>query len=100
MMDEAFLRRIQTKIKVDFVSPEQFHEIFRRVCAQYELRYDGAVVDSLMQMIGQDFKEPLRACHPRDVVLQIVWAAQYLQKEPVLDRDTVNQACRNYFITP
>jgi predicted ATPase with chaperone activity len=100
MMDEAFLRRIQTKIKVDFVSPEQFHEIFRRVCAQYELRYDGAVVDSLMQMIGQDFKEPLRACHPRDVVLQIVWAAQYLQKEPVLDRDTVTQACRNYFITP
>jgi hypothetical protein len=100
MMDEAFLRRIQTKIKVDFVSPEQFREIFRRVCVQYELGYNGAVVDSLIQMIGQDFKEPLRACHPRDVVQQIIWAAQYLQKDPVLDRDTVAQACRNYFLTP
>ena len=100
MMDEAFLRRIQTKIKVDFVSPEQFREIFRRVCVQYELKYDAAVVDDLIQMIGQNFKEPLRACHPRDVVQQIIWAAQYLQKEPVLDRDTVTQACRNYFITP
>jgi MoxR-like ATPase len=100
MMDEAFLRRIQTKIKVEFVSPAQFHEIFRRVCAQYELRYDASVVDSLIQMIGQDFKEPLRACHPRDVVLQIIWAAQYLQKDPVLDHDTVAQACRNYFLAP
>ena len=100
MMDEAFLRRIQTKIKVDFVSPEQFREIFRRVCVQYELGYNAAVVDSLIQMIGQDFKEPLRACHPRDVVQQIIWAAQYLQKEPVLDRDTVAQACRNYFLVP
>ncbi len=100
MMDEAFLRRIQTKIKVDFVSPEQFREIFRRVCVQYELGYNAAVVDSLIQMIGQDFKEPLRACHPRDVVQQIIWAAQYLQKDPVLDRDTVAQACRNYFLAP
>lgn len=98
MMDEAFLRRIQTKIKVDFVSPEQFREIFRRVCVQYELKYDAAVVDDLIQMIGQNFKEPLRACHPRDVVQQIIWAAQYLQKDPVLDRDTVAQACRNYFL--
>lgn len=100
MMDEAFLRRIQTKIKVDFVSPEQFREIFRRVCVQYELKYDAAVVDAVIQMIKQDFKEPLRACHPRDVVQQIVWAAQYLQKAPVLDRDTVAQACRNYFLAP
>jgi predicted ATPase with chaperone activity len=100
MMDEAFLRRIQTKIKVDFVSPEQFREIFRRVCMQYELKYDATVVDTVIQMIKQDFKEPLRACHPRDVVQQIVWAAQYLQKAPVLDRDTVAQACRNYFLAP
>lgn len=100
MMDEAFLRRIQTKIKVDFVSPEQFREIFRRVCVQYELKYDAAVVDDLIQMIGQNFKEPLRACHPRDVVQQIIWAAQYLQKEPLLNRDTVTQACRNYFLAP
>jgi len=100
MMDEAFLRRIQTKIKVDFVSPEQFREIFRRVCVQYELKYDAAVVDDLIQMIGQNFKEPLRACHPRDVVQQIIWAAQYLQKEPLLNRDTVTQACRNYFLSP
>lgn len=100
MMDEAFLRRIQTKIKVEFVSPDQFREIFRRVCVEYDLAYNAAVVDTLIQMITQDYKEPLRACYPRDVVQQIIWAAKYLQKPPVLDYDTVTQACRNYFLTP
>ena len=37
LADEAFLRRIHNKIKVDYVNPEQFQEIFRRLCEQYEL---------------------------------------------------------------
>jgi len=78
-VDEAFLRRIQTKIKVDFVTPEQFREIFRRVCQQSGLNYDAAVVDNLIQMIGVEHKEPLRACYPRDIVQQILWGARYLQ---------------------
>ena len=32
LVDEAFLRRIQTKIKIDFMTPDQFREIFRRLC--------------------------------------------------------------------
>ena len=100
MVDEAFLRRIQTKIKVDCVTPEQFREIFRRVCLQLDLSYDVAVVDDLIQMIGLEYKEPLRACYPRDIVQQIVAGARYLQKEPRLDREAVAQACRNYFLAP
>jgi len=33
LVDAAFLRRIQTKIKLGACSDEQFHEIFRRVAA-------------------------------------------------------------------
>lgn len=100
MMDAAFLRRIQTKIKVDFVTPEQFREIFRRVCLQSDLKYGPAVADYMIQMIGMEYKEPLRACYPRDIVQQILWGARYLQEEPHLDRNTVEQACRNYFLAP
>src|SRR5512136_351202 len=87
MVDEAFLRRIQTKIKVDFVSCEQFREIFRRACMEYNLEYDQAVVDELIRLIGMEFKEPLRACYPRDILRQIHWSSQYLQKEARLDRE-------------
>ncbi len=100
LVDEAFLRRIQTKIKVDFVTPEQFREIFRRVCLQFSLKYDAGVVDDLIQMIGKEYKQPLRACYPNDVVKQILSEARYLQKEPCLDSEAVAQACRNYFLAP
>jgi predicted ATPase with chaperone activity len=98
MLDEAFLRRIQTKIKVDYVSPEQFREIFRRVCVQFKLEHDPSVADELIRLISVDYKEPLRACYPRDIVQQILWKAQYLQKVPRLDRVAVTQGCQNYFL--
>jgi predicted ATPase with chaperone activity len=98
LVDEAFLRRIQTKIKVDFVSPEQFREIFRRVCLRFNFKYDAALVDDLIQMISLEYAEPLRACYPRDIIQQILWRAHYLQKEPHLNQEAVAQACRNYFL--
>jgi predicted ATPase with chaperone activity len=100
LVDEAFLRRIQTKIKVDYVTPEQFREICRRVCLEFDLQYDTAVVDSLIQMIQLQYKEPLRACYPRDIVQQIISRARYLQQEPLIDREAMVQACRNYFLAP
>ena len=100
LVDEAFLRRIQTKIKVDYATPAQFREIFRRVCLKFGLEYDAAVVEDLIRMIGVEYKEPLRGCHPRDIVQQVLWGARYLQKAPRLDREAVAQACRNYFLTP
>jgi predicted ATPase with chaperone activity len=100
LVDEAFLRRIQTKIKVDYVTPKQFQEIFRRLCQQFNLKYDAAAVEDLVQMIGRQYKEPLRACYPRDIVQQILSRARYLDREPLLDREAVAQACRNYFLPP
>ena len=99
LVDEAFLRRIQTKIKIGFVAPEQFREIFRRVALKYELPYDAAQADEVMRMIGQEYQEPLRACYPRDVIQQVVWRARYLQKDPSLDRESLAQACRSYFLS-
>jgi predicted ATPase with chaperone activity len=98
LVDEAFLRRIQTKIKVDFVSPAQFREIFRRVCLRYKLQDEAGLVDDLIGIIVHEYKEPLRACYPRDVIQQIVWGARYQQKEPRVDRESLAQACRNYFL--
>jgi predicted ATPase with chaperone activity len=100
LVGEAFLRRIHTKIKVDFVTPEKFREIFRRVCLQFNFKYDATMVDDLIQMVSLEYAEPLRACYPRDILQQILWGAHYLQKEPRLDHEAVAQACRNYFLAP
>jgi predicted ATPase with chaperone activity len=99
LVDEAFLRRIQTKIFVGFVSPEQFREIFRRICLKFNLKYDASVADDLIQMISQEYRESLRACYPRDILNQVVWEAQYNQKKPCLNRKAVAQACHRYFLS-
>ncbi len=100
MIEDAFLRRIQTKIKIDFVTREQFVEIFKRVCLQAGLKYHAPVADDLIRMISQDYKQSLRACYPRDIVQQILCGARYLEKEPRLDCEAVTQACRDYFLAP
>jgi len=98
LVDEAFLRRIQTKIRVDSVTKEQFHEIFRRVCHEFEVRYESEAVDRLIGQIEGELKQPLRACYPRDLVQQVCWAARYEKTEPQLDQETLRQACHNYFL--
>lgn len=100
LADEAFLRRIHNKIGVENMNRQQFHQIFQNLCKEHELAYDSAVVDHVIGMLGKDFNQPLRACYPRDIINQIRWAAQYTGKKPQLDRETVAQACRNYFLLP
>jgi predicted ATPase with chaperone activity len=100
LVDEAFLRRIQTKIKVDYITAEQFREIFRRVCLQFSVKYDAGVVDDLIHMISKEYKQPLRACYPGDIVQQIFSEARYMQEEPRVDRGAVARACHNYFLPP
>ncbi len=99
LVDAAFLRRIQTKIRVDAVSSEHFHRIFHGVCDQFQLQCEADVIDGLIDIIQDKMKEPLRACYPRDIVNQIRWSARYEEREPVLDREAVQTAVEAYFTT-
>jgi predicted ATPase with chaperone activity len=98
LADAAFLRRIQTKVRVGAVSPEHFHEISRRICDDFELQYDAPVIDELIDTIRNKLKEPLRACHPRDLLNQIRWAASYEGNVATLDRDALAAAVDAYFV--
>jgi predicted ATPase with chaperone activity len=99
LVDAAFLRRIQTKVKVDTATPEQFREIFRRVCREYELQYESDVVDELMDTLNNSLKQPLRPCYPRDLVNQVCCAARYEEKRPVLNREALMRAVEAYFLS-
>ena len=98
LADPAFLRRIQTKIRVGTVPREQFHEMFRRVCEPSGICYEATLVDELIETIQGKYHEPLRACHPRDLVNQIRWAARYQGREPQLDRESLLTAADAYFL--
>jgi len=99
LVDAAFLRRIQTKIKVEMASERQFSEIFRRVCDETGLLYDRDLIVELMDVLQNRLKEPLRPCYPRDLVNQIIWAARYEDRKPRLDRDSLIRAVESYFLS-
>jgi predicted ATPase with chaperone activity len=99
LADEAFLRRIQTKIKVSYVTGEQFHEISRRVCAKSGLVYDAFVVDGFIKVLAE-LRQPLRACYPRDIFQHVCWKAKYEGKQPVLTLDAIREASISYFLSP
>jgi len=97
--DTAFLRRIPNKINIGYASPEQFHEIFRRVCADVGLTYDGTLVDRVIEVLSGQMREPLRPCIPRDLVRQITWEARYDGVPPEFNAVAMARACESYFGT-
>jgi hypothetical protein len=60
---------------------------------------EPVVIEELIQVIRKKCKEPLRACHPRDLINQIRWVARYEQAEPVLDRHALLDAVAVYFVS-
>jgi predicted ATPase with chaperone activity len=100
LMDPAFLRRIQTKIKIGPASAAQFSEIFRRVAADHKLEVDDQILEELMVMMRDVLHQPLLPCHPRDLISQILWAAKYQGVPPAITRETVMRAVENYFVPP
>jgi predicted ATPase with chaperone activity len=98
--DAAFLRRIQTKVRLGEVSDDQFKEIMRRVTRENSVDVDPSAVDYLIRYIHGTLRQELRSCYPRDVVNQIVWSARYEGKKPYLDLASVNRAIDAYFLPP
>ena len=100
LVDAAFLRRMQTKIRVDTATDEQFRQIFRRVAARRGLPVDDAALNDLIVVIRQGLRQELRACQPRDLINQVCWAAQYEDRRPILDPPSLMVAVEAYFLVP
>jgi len=99
LADEAFLRRIANKIKLDHATPEEFMQILRAECWTRFLPIDKGAPEYLVNYIRQELRKPLCQCYTRDLINQIFWAARYTGVEPRLTRDTLLQACRAHFLS-
>jgi len=99
VLDTAFLRRIQTKIRLGTMTDEQFCEIFQRVAQERGLKVDRKVLLELIAYMREQLKQELRGCFPRDLVNQVCWKARYEGTEPSLDRESLMRAVHSYFLT-
>ena len=98
LVEEAFLRRIHYKIRVESPTLEQYESIFERYCQEKSLPYDPAAVRQLYKNFYHAHSIAPRGCHPRDVIDHLLDIAKYLETPPSLSQDLVERAGRSYFL--
>ena len=98
LADEAFLRRIPYKILAKNPTLDEYCRIFELNCRTRQLPFDPVMVEYLHRTYYQPRKLQMRACHPRDLVEQIVNICRYENRDPVITRDLLDRACRGYFL--
>jgi predicted ATPase with chaperone activity len=98
LVEEAFLRRIHYKIRVESPTLEQYEKIFSRYCEDREIGFDPAAVRQLYQNFYHAHSIAPRGCHPRDVVDHLLDIAKYLEIKAELSQDLVERAGRSYFL--
>lgn len=97
LAEEAFIRRIKNKIKIDRISSETFLEIMRRQCAQQGIEYHSTVGGYAVRECLERSKEGLRACYPRDLLDIVRGIAAFQQRPPSFHHDDVDRAIGIYF---
>ena len=97
LVDGAFLRRIPYKIQVPDPTPEQFRRLCEIMAPNLGFQYNKAAVDYLIETHYEPIKRPMRACQPRDLLLQVRNYCMYHDLPKVMTPEAFDFACENYF---
>jgi hypothetical protein len=97
LVDEAFLRRIPYKINVVDPSPDEFRKLFEIVSPRLGLAYNPAAVEHLIEQHYEKTGRAMRACHPRDLLLQVRNFCLYRSKPLEVTPESFDVAVENYF---
>ncbi|HVL68959.1 MAG TPA: hypothetical protein VM364_17010 [Vicinamibacterales bacterium] len=98
LADEAFLRRIPYKILAKNPTIDEYCRIFELNCRRRGLAFDPVMVEYLERRYYRPRNLQMRACHPRDLVEQVVDICRYQDREPVITRELLDLACGSYFL--
>ena len=98
LADEAFLRRIPYKVLAKNPTVEQFTEIFKLNCDQQNVTFDPKLVEHLCSEYYEGRGFEMRACHPRDLITQVVTLCRYRKQEIEITTELLNAACHTYFL--
>jgi SpoVK/Ycf46/Vps4 family AAA+-type ATPase len=98
LVDEAFLRRIRYKIKIEHPTEAEFLEIFKRICQMNSVPFRQDVYDYLIEQWYRRHNIAFNACHPRDLIDHVIDLARFFEKTPEMTHDTIDHACENYFV--
>ena len=97
LAEEAFLRRIKNKIKIDAITPEIFACILRQRCRERGIAYDPGVAEYMRERCAEQSPGGLRACYPGDLLDILCGVANFEQRPAQLREPDVDEAVKLYF---
>ena len=97
LADEAFLRRLRYKLKIDYPTTKEYEDIFHKVCFFNGLKFDDEKFNYLMAKYNDTNIKPT-GCHPRDIIDQIIDEAHHMGKPPVINKKMIDWVWENYFV--
>lgn len=98
LADEAFLRRIQMKVRVSGPDERAFSQIFALYAQRLGVPLDKEGFFYMLQKWYRDCNRPMQAVHPRDILKIIVAMAEYEGIPPRMTPDAIDAACESYFV--
>jgi energy-coupling factor transporter ATP-binding protein EcfA2 len=98
LVDEAFLRRIQYKIRIDQPNEVEFRAIFNLECAGKGIAFVNDSLDYLIDNYYKALRVDFNACHPRDLIDHIVVRARYYHRKPELTKENLDAAWSCYYV--
>jgi predicted ATPase with chaperone activity len=97
LQDEAFLRRIPYKIHVGDPDEEEFHRLFALAAPTLGCTFNPAAVEHLLKTYYRPISRPLRRCHPRDLLLQVLNYCSYNDLPMEMRPEYFDEVVGNYF---
>ena len=98
LVDEAFLRRIRYKIKIDHPELNEYKEIFIRVCKHNSIAFNEDAFNYLIDNYYIQRNVKFNSCHCRDIIDNIIDDAHYHGVKPELTKESITASWESYFV--
>lgn len=96
LVDEAFLRRMGYRVRIEPPAEETYRKIFERRAEMVGVAYEPDVLNYLIAKYPHE-RRVMKACEPRDLLNRFMDICQYKGLQPTLTNDLLDLSWDNYF---
>jgi predicted ATPase with chaperone activity len=96
LVDEAFLRRMGYRMRIEPPTEATYRRIFERYADTVGVSYEESILDYLITKYPEE-KRIMKACEPRDLLNRFLDVCQYKNLQPILTKEYLDLAWSNYF---
>ncbi len=97
-VDEAFLRRLGYRARIEMPTPAAYVEIFKRAANANSIALDEASLQHVVDKYAAE-KRPMKPCEPRDLLNRVNDLCRFENRPLRLTPELVDTAWKNYFGT-